>query len=203
MGSTILNFVNNKHDQSLQNFREGIANRLNSLKQTYTDPPFGYLAANKNMDIIYRESISCYLLGTPNSCLPSIVKVLEISLREKYEAVEGKSSDGMELVRLIEWSKEFEDKNTAHSFRMLRNYIHENISIKLQDCVEAIRHISIVINKLHDQEPKKFATVCPSCNTTTSQSLGTRRYYVGDDFTMTCSQCKKKFRWATMIGFEA
>ena len=176
--------------------------RLERLKHDVIRPPLDYTSNNQNMGTVYRESIFCYLFGLPNSCLPSLVRVLEQSLKTKYEIIEGKKpSSKMTLNDLIDWAEKFlkNKTTTAHSFRMLRNYVHTDILIDERDCPEAIRHITSIINSLYGETVRALHTTCTFCGhggpTTFSNP---QTLFIGNTLPVRCGSCQQTYNWIIM-----
>lgn len=119
-------------------------NRLEHIQYFKIPPPMGFLDTNTNIKTIYRECLLCYLFGLSNSVIPSLLRVFEQALIKKYKLVEGKiPSDNVSLKNLIDWTEKIIEKESeiAHSFRLLRNYIHTDILVEEQDAIEAIRQL--------------------------------------------------------------
>lgn len=172
--------------------------RLEHMKYFKISPPMSYLDSSNNIKTIYRESLLCYLLGLSNSSIPSIMRVLEQALITKYERVENKKpEEEMSLAKLIDWAEKIlEDKTQiAHSFRMLRNYIHTDILIHEQDAIEAIRHISIVIESLFPSGSFGLNTTCPSCRRTETVTVHPNVGFLGNTLGISCGGCGMRYNW--------
>jgi len=180
-----------------KSFTEQYKKRLEHLKYFKIPPPWNYLDANQNMKTIYRESVLCYLFGLSNSCVPSLMRVLEQSLITKYEEVEGKKpSDDVILKILIDWAEDIlkEKTQTAHSFRMLRNYVHTDTLIQEQDAIEGIRHISIVIHNLFPSGFRGLTTTCPVCRRVQTNTVHPDIGFLGNTISIVCG-CGQKYNW--------
>ena len=180
-----------------KSFTEQYKKRLEHLKYFKIPPPWNYLDANQNMKTIYRESVLCYLFGLSNSCVPSLMRVLEQSLITKYEEVEGKKpSDDVILKILIDWAEDIlkEKTQTAHSFRMLRNYVHTDTLIQEQDAIEGIRHISIVIHNLFPSGFRGLTTACPVCRRVQTNTVHPDIGFLGNTISIVCG-CGQKYNW--------
>src|SRR5437867_8368391 len=64
--------------------------RLQQITFAQIPLPWAFLMKNPNMRLIYRQSTLSYLFGLPDSCFPTLLRVLEQALKSKYEEVEGK-----------------------------------------------------------------------------------------------------------------
>lgn len=171
--------------------------RLEHLQYFKIPPPWGYLDTNQNMRAIYRESILCYLFGLSNSCIPSLMRVLEQALITKYERVENKKpSDDMSLKNLIDWAEKIlkNKAQVAHSFRMLRNYVHTDTLVQEQDAIEGIRHISIVVHNLFPSEFSALNTTCPFCRRMQTNTIHPDIGFLGNTLNIKCS-CGSNYNW--------
>jgi len=180
---------------------ENYKKRLEHLKYFKIPLPMGYLQTNENIRTIYRESILCYLFGLSNSAIPSLMRVLEQALMKKYEDVEGKKpSDDVNLKNLIDWADNIiEDKTqVAHSFRMLRNYVHTDTLVQEQDVIEAVRHISIVTNDLFPTNYYELITTCKTCGRQQTLSLQPSSDFLGNAVGTRCGGCYINYNWISI-----
>jgi hypothetical protein len=172
--------------------------RLSQLSYLQIPLPWGYMDAQPNMTIVYRESIACFLFGLPNSCLPTLMRLLEQALILKYTQVEGKKPpNSMSLAELIDWGEKFlHDKtSSAHSFRMLRNFVHTDKLVQEQDCLEGIRHVSIIVEKLFPGHYAGTVTTCKNCGNTAVTDIDTSLQFLASNFQVTCARCRRNFNW--------
>lgn len=179
----------------IDNFKK----RLELLQYPKIPIPWGFFDLNKNMKTIYREGLFCYLHGLPNSCIPSMVRVLEKSLEKKYEIIEtGKSAKNIRLESLIDWADKLLNNktDTAHAFRLLRNYIHTSEVIQEADALEAIRHISIIVNDIHQVNGSISPLVtCLHCHSQFLQALDPKMTYLAQNHILNCPKCRGSFNW--------
>ena len=176
----------------IQNFKK----RLEHLQYVKIKQPMGFLEPSQNMRTIYRESIMCHLFGLPNSVLPNLMRVLEQALRKKYEEKTGeKPPEEMGLKKLIDWAEKTygEGMQIAHSFRMLRNYVHTDVLIKEQDTVEAIRHISDVTGFLFPTNYYEINTTCRSCGKVQVEPIQKSLDFLGNNLEIKCSYCSFRY----------
>lgn len=174
-------------------------NRLYHLQYSKSPYPFGFLNGNNNMKIVYREGVLSYLLGLSNSAIPNLIRVLEQALISKYESTEKKKPDNVGLSDLIDWAEKMmkEKTNIAHSFRMLRNFLHTDKLVLEQDCLECIRHVSIIINNLF---PTDFVTVNTHCRcgaTGIGVVLPESRF-LATNLSFQCNICHQTFNWVLL-----
>ena len=126
---------------------------LESLRVAEVKIPYGFFLDIQEGKKFYEESIYCYLLGLPDAAVTIIMsKCLEIGLKQKYRIEEKKEPEKeyKKLYHLIDWAETYlgKRKDLAHGFRILRNLIHEEKEVESQDSLEAIRHISKILDIL-------------------------------------------------------
>lgn len=176
-------------DQFIKKWEE----RHKVLATTRIAPPIGFITKNKNFRLIYKESINCYLAGITNAGLASIVRFLELGLKEKYLELENSKADGKKLIELINWAESRKlTKEKAHNFRMLRNSIHTKQIIEEQDLLEAMRHISICVSELFPSKPGSISAKCAFCGFEMSATLNGETDFIGNKVEISCDRCKKK-----------
>lgn len=191
----LVNYEFGKNDKKffephIRNFRSNLL-LLQSFKII---PPLTFLAHNKNWYRLYWESVLCFLFGFSNSSITNIVRVLEQALIEKYEEIEKKPSN-LKLESLINWSQEYlkEDSNIAHYFRKLRNYVHTDKLVKPQDCLEGIRHMSIIITKLYPNVGVVYHEDC-DCGHEITYQLILPDGILSDIAIYHCNECGRKYK---------
>jgi hypothetical protein len=129
--------------------------------------PYKLFEKSPTTKVLYIEATYAHLLGYPNSSLSTLMRVLEIGLRLKYKENEGKDApEKWGLFDLIEWAENIlKDKTEiAHGFRILRNLIHTDKLISEQDNMEAIRHVSVILNEIFPYDSITVPAICPTCN---------------------------------------
>lgn len=154
--------------------------------------PYNFYNLDLNYKILYLEGINTYLLGCPNASLPLMVRCLEISLKKKYSEIEKKEPEA-ELMNLLNWAEKFlkEKKEIAHGFRILRNFIHTQKLIKEQDALEAISHISSIINILYSLPDKTNLQVyCNNCKELHYYHINTIDCFIGNNMSLNCDKSK-------------
>lgn len=194
LGYLLAKGQNNEWKPVIENYKK----RLEHLKFSQTPIPFGFLDQNSNMKIIYRESVFCFLFGFSNSCLPSLMRVLEQALISKYERTENKKPpNDMALADLIDWAEKLlkEKTQVAHSFRMLRNYVHSENLISQQDASEGIRHISIVIDNIFPKQSFGLNVTCPSCRKIETITIQPQMGVLGNTVGIRCGGCGVNYNW--------
>jgi len=177
--------------------------RLQQITFAQVPLPWGFFTKSANMRVIYRQSVLSYLFGLPDACLPTLIRVLELALKSNYAEVEGKKpSREMCLANLIDWGESLlKDKlAVAHSFRLLRNLVHTDNLAQEQDSVEAIRHVSIIVENLY---PGVFAMVnlntrCPNCGFISLKLVSSNSGPLGTTMPIDCPGCKNQYNWTLM-----
>ncbi len=178
-------------------------NRYQQIAYAQVPVPWGFFTKSPNMRVLYRQSVLSYLFGLPDTSLPALIRVLEQALKSRYEDAESKKpSREMSLANLIEWGESLlKDKlAVAHSFRLLRNWVHTDKLVQEQDCLEAIRHVSLILENLY---PGILATPvitarCPGCRFVAPQLLGSNTGTLGTALQIGCQNCRNTYSWSLM-----
>ncbi len=169
--------------------------RMSHLAYNKAIRPVSFLATITEAEIIYREAVLAYLFGLPDASIPTILRCLEIGLNYKYIIETGQSPpERGKLFRLIEWAEQYlgNRKDIAHGFRLLRNLIHEPSIMIEQDALEAIRHITNILNLLYPLI--QYATLfysCQFCRTHSQQDWPIQECYLGNVLNTYCASCKQ------------
>ena len=102
----------------------------------------------------------------------------------------------MSLYQLIEWAEAFlkKRKDIAHGFRILRNLIHEDKIVDEHDILEAVRHVSIILNTVFPlPEAVMLSVICDNCRENHSYSISTLDYFLGNNMLFRCDKFKQDF----------
>lgn len=175
--------------------------RSSLIKNFNVIPPYGLFHVAKNTYTIYREGVYSYLMGLPNCCTPSIIRILEIALREKYKNSENKETD-MKLVNLIEWFEmHLKDKvHVVHTFRLLRNTIlHTDNLVTETNALDTIRYVTEVVNVLYPFTSATLSTTCNSCKSQGTTSIYISNYFIGNVIKMECGRCQNKYDMSILV----
>jgi hypothetical protein len=142
--------------------------------------PVTFLNTVETSPIIYTEAILAFLFGLPNASVPTTLRCLELGLKHKYTTETGQTAPDR-LYELIEWAEEYlrDRKEIAHGFRILRNLVHSPTVVSEQSALEAISHVTAILNLLYILPPQIttvnenylgniFAANCYSCHQPTS-----------------------------------
>ncbi|GEM_PF-5264450 len=180
---------------------EGYKTRLQQVEYARVPFPTGFLKKSHNIRVIYRQSLSSYLFGLPDACMPMLMRVLEQALKLKYEEMEGKKpSRDLDLAKLIDWAESIlkNKANVAHSFRMLRNLLHSDQFVQEQDCLEGIRHVNIIIENLFPGDQLRIETRCPHCGFSGITFLTSDSRVLANTLSLHCGQCSRVYSWLLM-----
>jgi RNase P subunit RPR2 len=172
----------------IKNFKD----RLNHLSYLKIVIPYKFFQINENCKQIYVEGLNAYLYGLPNASLPLILRCLEVGLKNKYsETKELKNFNLNNLINLAEGRLK-DKKEIAHGFRILRNLIHSEKLVTEQDVLEAIRHISNILNLIYKlPEYTELEVFCKNCNTKHHYRIETSQYYIGNNMLFGCDKFKQ------------
>jgi hypothetical protein len=133
--------------------------------------------------------------------MATLLGALELSLISKYETAEGKKSPSdMAFVKLIDWAESYlrGDVRLAEAFRLLRDFAHTNKLLQDQDCLEAIRHISMILEILSPSQNIVLNTVCHYCHQPGIGSVPGGQGYLGNKIFLQCNNCKMDYHWMFM-----
>lgn len=167
--------------------------RMSHLAYVKCIRPVSFFAIIPEAEIIYREAMLAYLFGLPDASIPTTLRCFEVGIRHKY-TVETGQPPPEKLYDLIEWAKKDlgSKRETAHGFRLLRNLIHGQSIMSEQDALEALRHITSILNLLYPLEVNtKLVYSCQICRTQSRQNWPTQECYLGNVLNTYCASCKR------------
>lgn len=173
--------------------------RTSHLSYNNIVEPVSFYGRIQNSRMVYGEAVYAYLFGLPNASVPASFRCLELALKKKYQETE-KKSPKMNTYKLIEWSEKHlgNQKELAHGFRFLRNLIHEEKLVQEQDALEAIRHISKILNLLFPFETVILRGTCGFCNTAYAYEADKSQCFLGNVIIIPCSHCARNIRHEIM-----
>ena len=166
--------------------------RLGRLAYDRVVEPLDFYQKVKNAQKLYAEAIFAYLVGLEDASLPVTMRCLELGLKEYYRQVE-KTEPSLTLFRLTEWVEKSigNKKELAHGFRILRNLIHEEKVIEEQDALEAIRHVTTILNDIFPFPEAIIYGACNFCNTSYNISIPLDQCYLGNTIVVQCNNCRR------------
>jgi len=160
----------------------GFKERVSLLMGNKIEIPFAWIAGDSTLRDIYAESVKAYLYGLPNSSIPMTLRFLQLICRDEFRQATGKSDESPPLEDLINWTeKRLNEKTTAHGFQILRNLVHTEALLKDQDALEAIRHISIIANKLRYFDKATVKIYCNFCQIKHEYGISPNEYILGKE----------------------
>jgi len=173
--------------KKVEKFMDGIRDRLNHLTYFKVIPPIGVFAECNIPLTFFHEAVIAYLLGLPNSSVLMSVKTLELGLKCRLGVKKGKLRDLIDKVEELE-----ELKDLAHSLRLLRNMVsHEEKSYDEQDALEALRHVSLILDRLYPFNSMVFPKECASCGEIIRFRINKEEFYLGNVIRERCRKCNK------------
>jgi hypothetical protein len=177
--------------QAWEGFINKYNERLGHLSFNHVIEPLGFYDRVESARKIYAEAIFAYLAGLPDASLPMIFRCLEIGLKQHYEVIEGKKPS-LRAVELIEWSeKKLGSKaELAHGFRILRNLIHEEKTIPEQDNLEAIRHVTQILNFVFPFQTANITVNCVTCRRSNTMQVSPNQLFLGNNVAVPCTVCR-------------
>lgn len=168
--------------------------RMSYLAYVKAIRPLSFLSAIPSATIIYSEAVFAFLFGLPDASIPTTLRCLEMGLSKKYTDVIGKAPPD-KLYDLINWAEHYlgNKAQTAHGFRILRNLVHGQTVLSEPDAVEAIRHVTIILNLLYPLLPIPVTTnyVCQNCKNPLKIDVPPQDNYLGNTFKPNCPYCSQ------------
>ena len=168
--------------------------RMSYLAYMKAIRPLPFLTAIPSAEIIFKEAILAYLFGLPDASIPTTLRCLEMGLAKKFKDATGKPEPD-KLYDLINWAEQFlgNRAQTAHGFRILRNLVHGQTVLAEQDAIEAIRHITIVLNLLYPHVAPSITTnyICQNCKLQLRIDIPIYENYLGNILKPNCPNCRQ------------
>jgi hypothetical protein len=185
--------------QAWEGFINKYNERLGHLSFNRAIEPLGFYNKVENARKIYAEAIFAYLAGLPDASLPMIFRCLEIGLKRYYEEVEGKKPL-IKAWELIDWSeKKLGTKvELAHGFRILRNLVHEEKTVTEQDNLEAIRHVTQILNLLFPFQTAIITVNCATCRRSNTMQVSPDQLFLGNNMPVPCTVCRINTNYQVM-----
>jgi len=166
----------------------GARKRMNHLAYFKVIPPLAMFKQCKIPSTFYKEAVQAYLLGMSNSSVVMSLKTLELGLKCKT----GKRNASLKVL-IDELGEREEYMDLAHGFRILRNLIvHEEAECSEQDALEALRHVSEILNRLFPFEKVHYTITCnnTTCKTRYEVEVKVDEYFLGNIIRTQCPKCK-------------
>jgi len=166
----------------------GARERINHLAYFKVVPPLAMFQTCKISSTFYKEAVQAYILGMSNSSVVMSLKTLELGLKCKLGKRDARLKD---LIDTVEEMKEYKD--LTHGFRILRNLIvHEEAECSEQDALEALRHVSEILNRLFPFEKVNYTITCSknTCKTCYEVEVKVDECFLGNIIRIPCPECK-------------
>lgn len=185
-----------------EGFINGFKKRVGHLSYNRIIEPLGFYEKVENGRKLYGEGVYSYLFGLPNSSLPTMFRCLETGLKQKYREVEGKEPS-LNAFELIEWGERYlkNRKELAHGFRYLRNLIHEERVVEEQDTLEAIRHITKILNLIFTFPFVILKGSCEFCKNPYEVKTKKEICYLGSTISIRCNTCRRSTKHEIMASY--
>lgn len=167
-----------------RNEREGL------LKSKKVVVPTAALDKTETGRILYAEAVGGYLSSIPNGAFDNIMKVLEITLRKKYEEMTNKPTPThLPLENLIDAAEKYlkDSKDLAQSFRIKRKNIHFDKQTSELYTLDAIFHISNMLNLVYPYESTVCFYACPACHMQERINVRKEDNYLGNVLNLRCA----------------
>jgi len=185
--------------QAWEGFINKFNERLGHLSYNHVIEPCEFYDKVENGRKIYAEAVYSFLYGLPDASLQMTFRCLEIGLKRYYENTEGKKCS-LKAWELIDWSekKSGDKKELAHGFRILRNLTHEEKTITEQDSLEAIRHVTQILNIFFPFPTATITVNCGLCRTPSQMSVLPDQLFLGNNIAVPCASCKTSTNYQVM-----
>lgn len=165
----------------------GFKERITLLRGNKIEIPFGSIATDEVLKKIYRESVLSYLYGLPDASIPMSLRFLQLVSRKEFRRIKNQPTATPKLEVLINWTEtQLHEPTTAHGFQILRNFIHTEQTVKDQDALEAIRHVSIITNKIHGFDVATVYVRCDHCGLLHIDTIPSQDYILGLERQVRC-----------------
>ncbi len=182
--------------QAWEGFINQFNERLGHLSYNHVIEPIEFCNTVENGWRIYTQTTYAYLFGLPDASLPIAFRCLEIGLKRYYENIEGKKPS-LSAFELIDWSEKKLGKKAelAHGFRILRNLLHEEKTITEQDNLEAIRHITNILNIVFPFQTATITVNCVTCQRynrvqANAIQINSDQLFLGNSISVPCTVCR-------------
>jgi hypothetical protein len=185
--------------QAWEGFINNYNQRLGHLSYNRVIEPIVFCNNVENGWKIYAEAIFAFLIGLPDASLHMAFRCLEIGLKRHYEDVEGKKPS-LKAWELIDWSEKKLGKQAelAHGFRILRNLTHEEKTITEQDNLEAIRHITCILNLIFPFQTANISVNCVTCRRSNAIVVPMDQLFLGNSISVPCTVCRISTNYLVM-----
>jgi len=188
--------------QAWEGFINKFNERLGHLSYNHVIEPCEFYNKVENGKRIYAEGIFAFLSGLPDASLQMTFRCLEIGLKRYYENTEGKKPS-LKAWELIDWSEKTlgSKKELAHGFRILRNLTHEEKTITEQDDLEAIRHVTEVLNLLFPFQIATITAYCGTCRRFNQMQVLPEQLFLGNNIAVPCTVCRISTNYQVMPAY--
>jgi hypothetical protein len=185
--------------QAWEGFINKFNERLGHLSYNHVIEPCEFFGKVENSNKVYGEAIYAFLFGLPDASLPMTFRCLEIGLKRHYENTEGKKSS-LKSWELIDWyeKKSGRKAELAHGFRILRNLTHEEKTITEQDNLEAIRHITQILNIVFPFQTASITVYCGLCRRPSQMQVLPDQLFLGNNIAVPCASCRTSTNYQVM-----
>jgi len=169
---------------------EAYNQRLSQLVYGQIVRPFGLFVAVGGSEVSYNEAVYSYLFGLPNASVPMSTRSLEIGLAYCH-ASSNPGAASHDLNGLIQWAQNLlgPRHHLAHSVRLLRNLIHQTTPFAEVSALEAIRHVSLLVDCLLPFQRAYVVQACAVCGTNNPYTVQRVHYFLGNFVALPCVTC--------------
>ena len=171
--------------------------RFKQIDRSKIPLPWASLRHSPTIQSIFRQSIYCYLFGLPDACISALCEVLELALARKFEDFEGKKTPvDHELSKLLDWAQiSLKEDTEAHSINFIRSIIRSHKLVQDQECLEAIKQVAMILEKLYPSQDIIINVACHYCKQAASTQISLDEGYLANKITLKCDKCGQIYHW--------
>ncbi len=188
---------------------DNYSNRLNMLIQTRVVYPHNFSNTKKEFKLLYSETIHSFLYGCPDAALSLAVRCLEQGLKHylnesNIKEIHYKDKNNNRRVIKLSYARLFDliqcdenpvkDKEILQYLKSLRNYTHEDKLVEDFHALEAIRHVTDVLNELFSFKTLTITVeTCRLCGQKHSIDIDSKDYFIGNRIMLKCPNSSEYF----------
>jgi hypothetical protein len=188
---------------------DNYSNRLNMLIQIKVVYPYSFSNIKVEFKLLYSEAIHSFLYGCPDAALSLAVRCLEQGLKHylnisNIKEIHYKDKNGnkksirlihAKLFHLIQCDENpVKDKDILQYLKSLRNYTHEEKLVEDFHALEAIKHVTDVLNELLSFETLTITVEpCRLCGQNHSINIEPKDYFIGNRIKLKCPNRSEYF----------
>jgi hypothetical protein len=188
---------------------DNYSNRLNMLIQTKVVYPYNFSNVKKEFKLLYSEAVHSFLYGCPDAALSLAVRCLEQGLKHYLDGnnikeIHYKDKNNNKRIIKLSYARLFDliqcdenpvkDKDILQYLKSLRNYTHEDKLVEDFHALEAIKHVTDVLNELFSFKTLTITVEqCRLCGENHSINIDPKDYFIGNRIILKCPNRSEYF----------